>query len=59
MAPLPSLPAFCSVSWGEFYFVLFFFFSFNFELETLLSAQDLCLSHAPGGERFHVIVDVT
>lgn len=29
----------------------------NFELETLLSAEDLCLSHAPGGKCFHVSVD--
>lgn len=40
-------------------FCPFLFSSFNFELETLLSAEDLCLCHAPGGERFHVIMDVT
>ena len=34
--------------------MIFGTFFLNFELGTLLSAEDVCLSHAPGGERFRV-----
>lgn len=40
---------------GElFYFDFGNFLKFIFNWKLLLSPEDLCLSHAPGGDRFHV-----